>query len=132
MIDFLRHFFCFIIFLLWITSLKICKMSNGRTTLQAKIWQNWGESCDVVCKMWCMFPVWGTTGRHNMMEKRAPKERWSKRACKNQTLTEGTIWSDFKASLWDSADITVCHILLKIWTLKGLLPARHVHLNRRD
>lgn len=51
-------------------------MSNGRTALQAKTWQDWGESCNVLYKMWCMFlAVCGTTWGHNMMEERGAHQR---------------------------------------------------------
>lgn len=47
MIDGIFEDICSVLLFFYCDSLKICKMSNGRTTLQAKIWQDWGESCNV-------------------------------------------------------------------------------------
>lgn len=76
------------------------QMPNGRTTLQAKMWQNCKANWDVLCKdMVCVPSMRNNLGtQHDGGEKRAPKERWSKRTCKiSDTLTKGTVWRNFKA-----------------------------------
>lgn len=91
-----------------------------------------GEQAEMYSvRVWFVFLARETTWGHNvMMEERGEHQRreHATEVAKPQMHYLKASFGEIQSNLCDSADTTICHILLKTSALKGLLPARHLHI----